>query len=142
VPYHVDWLIENQIIYLYSWGIVTAEDFEAFSGKIVSLQADADGMVHTFVNSLNVDKVEAGIGDLKTIFGAMKPNRKHGWTVSVSDSRLIRFFATLVSQFSNSRERHYETLEEAAEFLAESDDRLPSAKEILDHIHTVNKSIS
>lgn len=131
MPYKVDWLCDQLIVNFYMYGVITLAEIKQASDEITALQQSGDGMVHVVVDVLDAEKVDVKIPDIKVFFSGIKVSPKHGWVITITDSRIVRFMATLATQFISARERQFSTTEDAIQFIVEIDDRLPSFDELL-----------
>lgn len=137
-------LIPGRIVFTHSYGIITIEDIRQMSvegRKLIEVweQKEAGNpLLHTIIDNTHVEKMDYGINDLKElIFGELidKSSPNVAWSIQVTPSKIGRFFASVASQFTNIRNRQFDTLEAALAFLAENDDTLPSYDEMLEAYH-------
>lgn len=125
MPYTIHWLVEKQVIYVRTYDVVEAQDILNFSIDSELMRQTSEGLVHLVLDGIDVEKLNFGIGDIRKLSAKLPKSEKRGWTLLVSDSKIIKFFATVLTQISNIRERHYDTVDEALIFLHESNIGLP-----------------
>lgn len=125
MPYTIDWLIEKQVIYVRTYDVVEAQEVINFSIDAEVMRQTSDGLVHLVLDGKDVEKLNFGIGDIRKMSGKLPKSQKRGWTLLISHSKIIKFFASVLTQISNIRERHFDTVDESLIFLDESNIGLP-----------------
>lgn len=136
MPYQMEWLIPNHLLYIYNYGHITVAETEEMIDlsfeMSLSDEANAEGnLIHVLSDPSDVTKSDAGIQDIRRIFGAKKDQAtRPGWSVSVTTSPMDRFFGSIAMQFLGIRGRQVASIEDGIKFLTNSDDMLPSYDEL------------
>lgn len=137
MPYIMDWIIPNQVLYIYNYGHVTVAGTEEMMNMSFEMAlrdgVDSEGkLLHILTNSIDVTKTDVGIKDIRRIFGSKKDQATHpGWSVSITESPMDRFFGSIAMQFLGIRGRMVASVEDGIRFLSNSDDMLPSYDELM-----------
>lgn len=136
MPYHMEWLVPNQVLYIYNYGHVTVTETEkmmeqSFAMSMSPEPQEAKLLVHVITDPTDVIKSEVGIQDIRRIFGQRKNEATHpGWAVTVANSAMDRFMGSIALQFMGIRGRQVASVADGINFLAKSDDTLPSVEEL------------
>jgi len=136
MPYKINWIIPNQILYIYSYGFTSLTDGENMIRESFELAEktleDHEFLVHVITDSRHVTKNDVNVNDMRRIFSEQKGRaQRPGWTMVVTPSPILRFLGSIALQFMDVRGRQVATVEDAIEFLVDSDDNLPSKEELL-----------
>jgi len=124
MPYQVSWYYEKRILYSRIEGDITLDEVKAMNDTIVQQYLpQGTPLVHSIVDVTRVGKYPMNVGQLSQ---AVKfDNSTSGWLVVVSKANpIIRFFASVITQVSDTRFRMYSTVDEAVTFLAGVDTTL------------------
>jgi hypothetical protein len=125
MPYNSRWLVEDRVIYVVYYGVVSNEDLETSSRSSSRMIADGSAPVHLVTDATDMEKMTLGLQDLITIFKGLPSDPNLGWSIFISPSKLNRFFASVTTQLTGARTREFATLEEGIDFLTWVDDSLP-----------------
>lgn len=125
MPYEVNWMVDNRIIYFHTSGVVSIDEVKAGNKKIMVMLDEGIQFVHLITDSTEVEKIQLSLTDLASVFRNMPASPKLGWSIYVSPKMLDRFFASVTTQMTNSRHREYTSLAEAIGFLRSVDETLP-----------------
>lgn len=137
MPHQMEWLIPNQLIYIYTQGHMTVaettEVLEKTFDMAMSPEAVEQGrLIHVISDTTDVTKNDMGIGDYRRIFAERKDEAERpGWTVTITPSSMERFFGSIALQFLGLRGRQVANIEDALKFLSTSDDSLPTYDELM-----------
>ena len=136
MPYKIDWIIPNQVLYIYSYGYTSLTDGENMIRESFELAEKTldnhEFLVHVVTDSRHVTKSDVGVNDMRRIFSEQKGRaQRPGWSIVVTPSPIMRFLGAIALQFMDVRGRQVATVEDALEFLADSDENLPSKTDLL-----------
>jgi hypothetical protein len=117
-------LIPGRISFTHGQGVVTTDEGNRISTAMLNLMnesSDTD-LYHHIVHFLDVEKVPLNFSALKpSATGEVLSHPKMGWFVIVSTNKVFAFMTDVILQVTKVRNRHFQTLEEAIEFLKEVD---------------------
>lgn len=131
MPVTIDWYIENHILLTTYAGDVTIEDIKQQYEEGIALSESVDTpLVHLIVELNDLTSFPKRIADYKSVAG--EKARNSGWVVLVGDNKMIRFIASIVSQFMKTRYTYVSTREEALSYIQERDPSVPINDVILE----------
>ncbi|HUN07752.1 MAG TPA: hypothetical protein PLQ56_14175 [Aggregatilineales bacterium] len=126
MPCKSTWYIENQVLFVHIWGDTDLDDYISYFQQSYEAYDQSDApVIHTIVDASGVNK-QANLIDVQRALPKTRHPRS-GWTVTVKDgpgSVMARFVMTMVSKVLNLHFRHFDTLDEALEFLRHIDPNL------------------
>lgn len=128
---HVDWLIENQIILIRSFGDLTLENFSDDGLKVVEmLDSSPSESIHVVGDETHLGSVP---NDPLSIV-RNTPWLKHAklrWTIAFGKSdRIMKIVTNIGAQLVQMRYRRVDTFPDVVAFLTNIDESLPPAEEI------------
>ena len=123
--HEIGWQIENAIIQIRLWGDVSIEDFPDYDRLILEhIEQSGNPLVHVCIDMTavrdfpnNVSKVQKALTHIS--------HPRLGWSIVITESRVIRFVAYMVTQISKARFRAFNTREEVLAFLHTVDATIP-----------------
>jgi hypothetical protein len=131
------------VIFSHSYGTFTIDDIREVAQDVENRVAVGTPFMHTILDNTHVERMDFGINDLKAlIFHELKSSPDVAWSLQITPSKIDRFFASVASQFTNLRNRQFDTVEDALAFLAENDDTLPSYDEMLAAYHALKSELA
>lgn len=122
MPYSVNWLIENEIVYVHYSGVMTVEDLRACLLESMDyMDRSPRALVHA-VNDIG-DVIEAvSMKDSMTVIREVGTHPRAGWSFSVGEkSSIIKMVSGLGASVFKLRYRAFDTLDEAFEHLKDFD---------------------
>lgn len=132
MPYTIDWIVDERVIYLRNEGELTATEIEAMSRELARMSEDAVAPVHIVEDDRAVVGIESlSLDAVQEAFTA-PDYEKFGWAIGIMPEKyetvsdVIGRVAELIGDMEYER---VETLPEALEFLAEHDATLPDRSE-------------
>jgi hypothetical protein len=125
VPYRVEWLVENRVIYMAASGVVTLDDIKNANKEIMAKLETGRPFVHLITDASRIEKNAIGLNDLLTVIRTIPSSPNLGWSIYVGKNKIDRFFASVATQISKARNREFDNLQAAIDFLIENDDSLP-----------------
>jgi len=117
--------VENRVIYVRSYGVVSVAEIQTASAQAGQMMDSGIKHVHMIADSIDVEKVTFNLTDLVKGLRGLPTSSNLGWSLNVSPNVMYRFMASIISQIVNSRQRVFNTLEEAITFLQSVDETLP-----------------
>lgn len=118
VPYSVNWLIENEIVYVRYSGTITVEELRASLLESMDyMERSPRALVHS-INDVG-DVVEpVSIKDSLAVVRELGTHPRAGWTFTIREkSKMIRMSSGLGASVFKIRYRAFDTLDEALEYL-------------------------
>jgi hypothetical protein len=125
MPVEVSWLVENRVVYSRSFGILSVSQVHEAAAQSTQMMDTGTKFVHLIANATDVEKFSFSLADIARSFRGFPTSPNMGWTLTVSSNTMHRFFASIVVQMGSSRQRVFNTLEEAIAFLQSVDETLP-----------------
>jgi hypothetical protein len=125
VPYDIGWYIENEIIYIRYSGVTTPDELRE---SLVMVQDMIEGSHRSLVHVIgDVGEVTQAVPTKDTL-GIVRQVGSHdrsGWNIILREqSVLVKMSAALGMSIFKTRNRMFDTLEEAEAFLKEMDTTL------------------
>ncbi len=120
------WYVKGRVGLVKASGIISLEDLQGADRKMVEMirQKSANAALFHFLIDLRaVDKLEVNVAEMSRAFTHMhEPGL--GWSLVITNNRLIKFVGSVVSQLAKARFMAFATFDEALEFLQEQDSTL------------------
>lgn len=132
MPYDVQWLVPDRVMYVRYIGVFTRDDLYAYLEKSLAMRDEANErlgvggpLVHTLTDGRDMVKNEMELKDVQSSLRSLR-HQKVGWSVFVHESRLNRFIVSIAHQLVGVRHYICATMDEAVKFLRDNDDTLPA----------------
>ncbi|HEX2622874.1 MAG TPA: hypothetical protein VHL11_22095 [Phototrophicaceae bacterium] len=126
MPIKTTWLIDQRIVYQRFYGDVTVEEFAASVKEIQQFIESSSLLVHGIGDLSEVQKYPSLL-QLSKVAQRNHHFKNLGWTVLVVTNPLLRFFGSVLAQFTVERLRTVSTMQEALEFIASRDQNISIA---------------
>ncbi len=125
MAYEVQWYIEKQIQYVRFWNELTIEDFRAELEVSRKMMDTSDRpLVHVIIDVNDVTK-SIGLKEMAMVMAGREPHPRGGWTILVGQKDAMMKFASSVGrQLLKLRQRNFDTVQEALDFLRDIDANL------------------
>lgn len=125
MPFRIDWLVEQHLVYINVHGETTVEDLRAYDDYALQiLDKSPYPLVHTIYDYSHAQIVPPLQETVKMKAGK---HPKVGWVIFVNMQDIMtRFILSTASQVFRLRFRSFKTLEEALDFIQSVDSTLPS----------------
>lgn len=127
MAYDVRWLVDDRVIYAHNYGIFTSDDLFSLYGEVDTMTDAGIGPVHLIVDSLDVERNQITIQDVRRIMGTK--SEKSGWVIQVSDNSFERFVSSMANQLFQTRFKHVGTLKQALHVIAQLDETLENIEQ-------------
>lgn len=126
---HIDWYIDQRVLYVKRPEIITLDILTEDSQKIIKLLDSAELPVHIINDTLAVKHMPKNLSSIKRSVPFLNHPRL-GWFITLSDNILINFFGSVLPQtrFVNQRFRVIRQLEEALTLLNYQDSTIDWTK--------------
>jgi len=124
MPHQVNWYLENRVIFLSSYGEITDQDLLGVDQPIIDYMNHSDAtLVHLIVDAANMTTPPS----FKVVSQLKWPKHpQYGWAIIIGLKNPIqRFFVAVATNVFKTRQRMFNTLDEALDFLNEIDSTLP-----------------
>ena len=125
MPVEVSWLVENRVVYTRSFGVLSISQVHEAAAQSTGMMNTGIKPVHLITNATDIERFTFNLPDIAKSFRGFPASPNMGWTLTVSPHAMHRFFASIVVQMGSSRQRVFNTLEEAMAFLQSIDETLP-----------------
>lgn len=129
MPVNLSWYIENRVIQIINEGQISDDDMLRIDQPIIDLMnASSFPLVHMIVDNSKATYTPS----VKTITQAKFPRHtKCGWVVLVGPANsFMKFVNAVVTNVFKTRNRMFDTFEEAVAFLNEVDSTLPALSDM------------
>ncbi len=123
----VKWYVEDRVLYLRIYGIVTLEDIQNLNVTATSLVAASKSIVHVMVDLSEIERFPTSLATIKEFVKPTSNQQALGWVILFGTTNpLLRFLASVVTQLAgeNVRMRMLDQLSDALEFLCKQDETL------------------
>jgi len=150
VPFRIDWLVEQHLVYINVHGTTTVEDLRAYDEYALRvLDESPHPLVHT-IYDYSQEQIVPPLQETVKMKAGKHPNV--GWVIFVNMQDIMtrfidimtRFILSTASQVFRLRFRSFKTLEEALEFIQSVDSTLPNLRSptMMDKIQAAREAIS
>ncbi len=125
MSYRLGWYIEGQITYVQFTGYPDVKELQTCMNELdVYLEQGQRPLVHSIIDLSHVDE-SIGLVKMAQAMKGRKPNPHIGWVITVSEqNKVVRFTASVMRQILQMRQRSFDTLPEALDFLRDIDSGL------------------
>jgi hypothetical protein len=124
MPFETRWLVANRVVYQSFYGDVTVEEFADSVREIRAFIESGVPLVHAIGDLTEVQKYPSLI-QMSQVAQRSETLANAGWTVLLVTNPLLRFFGTVLAQFTVDRIGTVATLDEAMQFLSSRDQTIP-----------------
>jgi len=122
MPINVSWMQPNRVVFVRFHGVVLLEDVKEQFRQTQACVNEGIAPVHFFIDTADVEKYDLTLMQIRTLFPPQDP--KIGWTVVYGQSKITRFFASIMLQLIKGKFHFVESYEEALTFIAHVDESL------------------
>ena len=123
----VRWHEFDAVIYAHLSGDMDIREFAVLDRQILKLVEESDRhLVHIWVDLRDVTKFPANVPQVHSAL-THKNHPRVGWTVMLTNNRLIKFVGYMITQIAKARFRSFETEAEARAFLESMDQQIKFA---------------
>ena len=127
MAYRISWFVPGSVVYVALRGKTTAEELRAETSQLIALLDEGEApLVHLLLDATLLEQFPANVEVLNS---AMVDGFRHpilGWTILITESRMVKYLGAMVTGLSNARYRAFESLEDGLAFLNEIDSTLPN----------------
>jgi len=130
MPFQVDWLLPNRILYIHESGILSEADLHTINHDLSILldQQVPPNPLHLLIDHQELEHHPPNIPALKRLL-VLLTHPALGWTIIIGEeSNLWKFLAVTVENFTGSQLERADTLPEALQRLMEVDASLPDLR--------------
>lgn len=123
MAHDTSWYIPQRAILQRVSGELTIEEMAQINKELETYLDQGIPLVHILIDVTKVEKYPTSVHQIGKV---MKRNNveREGWTLLVTNSQIIRFMGSVVTQFSTLRFRTFPKFEDAVEFLMKQDTTL------------------
>src|SRR5690242_9872525 len=124
MPVKLSWILENRVMMVVAEGDYSDEELIGLDGQIIKyLDQSTAPLVHMVMDRHGADHTPS----IKSITQVKWPKHpRYGWTLVVgSTNSLQRFVVALANNFFKGRQRNFDSVPAALDFLNEVDTSLP-----------------
>jgi hypothetical protein len=123
MPYHIDWYIDQQVLFARLWGALDAQDYAAFFRDCYAAYDQSDRpMIHLVVDASQLTGEPKLMEIKQALPGTTHP--QSGWAMAIlknGDNVLMRFMMNAFSSAANQRLRQVRSVDEGLGFLRRID---------------------
>ena len=124
MSYEVTWHSKDAVVLVRLWGDLDIQEFPEFDRLILQhLEESQRPLVHLWVDLLEVTQFPANVRQVGKAL-THKNHQRLGWTVLITQNRIIQFVGYMITQIARARFRAFNSSQEAAEFLQSMDQAL------------------
>lgn len=135
MPYTIQWLLPKRIGFVYAYGTFNGAHLHQMIEDLEEMVDESDEMAHFILDGRSVDKVDLNLADVR-LLGMIETSDNRGWVVTVTNSVIVRFFGSVISQIRKAHYRQAVSVEGALAFLVTSDEDLPTQDELINLYQT------
>lgn len=123
------WYIENEVIYLQYGSEVTVQEMQDLLAAVNAyVEQTQRPLVHIVIDLTRIVKPLSLVETVKSLKG-VRPHPRMGWTITIGEQdKLVKFIASVARQIWGLRQRSFNSLPEALDFLRDIDTRLDWSK--------------
>ena len=125
MPVETRWYVPNRVVLARFYGDVVLEDYHSSRSGINGLIEIGDAPVHTIVSVTDVNSYPKDLNAVRQILaGGHHPNV--GWIVVITDNKVLRFFASVITQYfvANARLHMVTNFADAAAYIFSRDNTI------------------
>ncbi len=134
MPYMIDWLIPDRLIYIRQYGILLREELLEHVDVSMKMRDEANVrngeggyLISTITDGRDLQKNEVQLKDVQGMLKTLRQQRV-GWSLYVTPSRIDRFIVSVAHQMVGVRHAVFATMPEAFEFYEKVDESAPSLR--------------
>ena len=130
MSYEIEWLVPERVMYV---RLASTYNFKTFPQMRHDMRTTRDQgvpLVHSIIDARNVENLDAGPADLKSLFERVESSDKRGWTLILISNRFFKFLGAIAMQFAKLRYRDFFNADDALAFLSKNDDTLPALSQM------------
>jgi hypothetical protein len=125
MPYTIDWLIENEIIYTRYSGVTTAEELRECLFKLKDLIESSSRFHVHIISDVSSITVAVPLKDSMRIVREVGPHPRSGWSITLGEKAfIVKMGAALAASIFRMRIKTFDTLDQAIEHLKLVDEML------------------
>ena len=126
MTFEMGWLEPGRVVFVKFRGEMTVEEIHEESQQLIEyLDNGASPLVHSLVDLTTLDNFPINVGVLNRATVDSLRHPRLGWTVLITDNRMVKYLGAMVTGLSGVRYRTFTSLNEALTFLNEVDSTLP-----------------
>lgn len=116
--FSAEWYIPDKILYARNWGETTPEDIRIQVSTLDQMITEsASSSIYVILDLTQVTKA-LSLKDFPKAFGSYKTNPKYGWMLMVGQKDpLVRFASNVATTLFKAKQRTFNNVTEALEFL-------------------------
>src|SRR5262249_44343349 len=129
MPVKLSWYVENRVMMVAAQGDYTDEELIALDDQVIKyLDQSTAPLVHMVMDRQETTHIPS----IKSVTMVKWPKHpRYGWTLVVgSTNPFQRFVVALANNFFKGRQRNFDSLDEALDFLNHVDSTLPPLRDI------------
>jgi hypothetical protein len=123
--HEIFWLEENSIVKLRLWDKLNIDEFPEYDRLILEYIDQSDKLlVHVWVDMKDVEEFPNNVSKVHKALTHLNHPRV-GWSIIITDSRVIRFVGYMITQISKARFRAFSNEADGMAFLRSVDTTIP-----------------
>jgi hypothetical protein len=129
MPYSIRWYIEGEVIYIQNRLETSTQELHDLLMDINAYIAQSERPLVHVINDLSQVTKPFSLVEIAQALKGIRPDPRMGWVIMVGEKdKLVKFISSIARQLLHVRQRSYETLEEALDFLRDIDSGLDWSK--------------
>lgn len=118
-----EWLVPERVIFARAHGVMTVNDVIELIEPIKRMLVEYPAPIHVLLDVSQVEQFPTNIVQLSRLVDARLATQS-GWVFFVCRQNTTRFVVSVLAQLSSTKLSHFDTLQEALDFLDKSEPSL------------------
>ncbi len=127
----ISWLVDKRVIFVDIGTTLTMVDLIEMNDNIIEFLNTGEPEVHIIYRATEIKSFPmtfSSVGDIFTMVG----HKNLGWSVTISNSRILKLIGTMVNKIANRHTIKYvDTYDDAKQLLKKQDPTLPDLPDSL-----------
>lgn len=140
MPYHIDWLHPQRIVYGYAYGTYTDDNLSAYSYAILDWIESGTGTVHVITDNNAIAQMKVSLAVAQRLLRTVPTHPRTGWAITVSPNAFHRFMGSIAAQALRVQVRTQQSasVDEALRLIVKNDESLPDFETLFDAYQTLH----
>lgn len=117
---YAQWAIENQVMVARAVGVVSRAEMVEHNRIVVAYLDTSDTNLHLLLDDTAMIRMEPPFPEVQSIIKFQHHNNL-GWTIHISNNRVIRHFSNLMARISRIQYRQFVDFNEGLNFLRQQE---------------------
>jgi len=122
MPHKIGWYIEGEVIYVQNRLETGAEEIHQLLKEINEYIAQSNRPLVHVINDLSQVTRPSSLVETAQALKGVRPDPRMGWTIMIGEQdKLVKFMSSIARQLLRLRQRSFDTLPQALDFLRDID---------------------